>query len=80
VISMESLLVYWIIINVVTLAFFFITCCDITFLRMFNPLDIYEDIKVNWIGAHLIAFLCNILFTVLAAIYWIYKLCTFGRD
>ena len=77
---MESVLCYWIIINIVIVAFFFITCCDTMFLRMFNPLDIYEDIKVNWIGAYLIAIICNIVFTVLAVIYWIWLLCTFGRE
>ena len=44
-----------------------------------NPSWLYRNIKVNWFGAALIAFVANIALPVISLCYWLYKLCTVGR-
>lgn len=44
-----------------------------------NPRVIYDAISVNRFGAILIAVFLHILLPVIAALYWLYKLCTVGR-
>lgn len=46
---------------------------------IFNPKDIYKDIKVNWFGAYLLATVAFICMTPGAIIFWIHKICTVGR-
>lgn len=45
-----------------------------------NPVVIYNNIRVNWFGAWLLAVVCNICLPTVAIPYWIYKVCTVGRD
>lgn len=45
----------------------------------FNPIQVYEENNVNWFGCIMLVLLAHILFLPIAIIYWIYKLCTFGR-
>ena len=45
-----------------------------------NPFWIYKEIKVNWFGAFLIAIILNLLLPLISIMYWIYKLCTVGRE
>lgn len=67
-------------INVFSFIFFISIGCDTTVTNYLNPYIVYETVKVNLFGAWLIAILCNIIFIWLAVFYWIYVLCTFGRD
>ena len=45
-----------------------------------NPTHIYKYNHVNWFGAFVVAIIYNALCPIGAAIYWLYKLCTVGRD
>ena len=69
----------WFIINVFGFIFFLSTGCNPVFINCVNPINVYDEVKVNWFGAWLIAIFCNIVFTVLAVMYWVWLLCTFGR-
>ena len=44
-----------------------------------NPVVIYNNVKVNWLGAALLSIILNIAFPLISIPYWIYKLCTIGR-
>ena len=45
-----------------------------------NPKYLYEGGNLNWFGAIFVALIWNLLFAPFALIYWIYKLCTVGRN
>jgi Gpi18-like mannosyltransferase len=45
-----------------------------------NPMYLYEGGNLNWFGAIFIALIWNLLFAPFALIYWMYKLCTAGRN
>lgn len=45
----------------------------------FNPCKIYKTVKVNWFGAWLLSIFAFLVFTPIALIFYIYKLCTIGR-
>jgi hypothetical protein len=66
--------------NIFSFLFFVTTGCDTTLTNYLNPFIVYEEKKVNWFGAWLISVICNIILMRLAVFYWIYVLCTFGRD
>ena len=44
-----------------------------------NPCFIYNHTKVNWFGAIFLALIVNITLPFTSILYWLYKLCTFGR-
>ena len=68
--------IIYIIIN------FFVTMATDVCLweEFFNPYYIYRIYKVNKIGAVMIMLVAHIFFIIPAICYWIYTLCTFGRD
>lgn len=45
-----------------------------------NPKWVYDNVKVNWFGAGFLAFVGNALFIPFSVCYWLYKLCTVGRN
>lgn len=45
-----------------------------------NPMVIYNNIKVNWFGVVILTILINIFLPIMAIMYWMYKLCTIGRN
>ena len=48
-------------------------------LSFVNPMVIYDNIRVNWFGAWLLAIVINVLLPLVSITYWIYKICTVGR-
>lgn len=76
---MTNLLIGWMVINISALFILLILSLDGANFSFVNPIVIYNNIRVNWFGAWLLAVVCNILFPVIAIPYWIYKLCTAGR-
>ena len=48
-------------------------------LSFFNPIVLYNNIKVNWFGASFLAIVFNLMLPSAAVFYWIYKICTVGR-
>lgn len=44
-----------------------------------NPIYIYEDHRVNWFGAFVVALIMNAICPVVSVVYWFSKLCTVGR-
>lgn len=53
---------------------------------LFNPVKIYQNVKVNWFGSLCLAIFYHIIFLPIAIGYWVYilgwlfyKLCTIGR-
>lgn len=75
---MVELLGAWIVANVLFLIFLTGSIGDGVNCSFVNPVVIYNNIKVNWFGAVLLAIVCNIGLPVAAIPYWIYKLCTIG--
>lgn len=49
------------------------------FNKLFNPVTIYENHKVNYFGAFMITLFSNCSLFIYAICYWFYKLCTVGR-
>ena len=45
-----------------------------------NPCFIYEYTNVNWFGAILITIFYSLMMPICTAGYWLYKLCTVGRE
>lgn len=45
-----------------------------------NPITIYNTIKVNIFGTILITILFNTILAPYAIGYWVYKICTIGRN
>lgn len=54
-------------------------CLEAEGFEFVNPIYLYNQIRVNWFGAILLALIWNILFAPYAIFYWLYKLCTVGR-
>lgn len=48
-------------------------------LCFLNPLYIHKNTKLNWFGTVLICIVANLAFGPMSLLYWLYKLCTFGR-
>lgn len=44
-----------------------------------NPIDIYNIVQVNVFGCILLTLISNIILLPYSIIYWLYKLCTYGR-
>ena len=78
---MNILLIIYIAINIVGLIMCFVglTGGYVLWGNIFNPKNIYKNIKVNWFGAYLLATIAFICMTPAAIIYWLCKLCTVGR-
>lgn len=77
---MKEILFWWVSLNIAVLIVLLATCANGANCSFVNPKVIYKNIKVNWFGAWLLAVVCNICFPVVAIPYWIYKLCTIGRQ
>ena len=77
---MKELLAIWIVVNIIAIIILISTSVDGTNPSFVNPIVIYNKIKVNWFGAWLLAIVCNVALPVIAIIYWIYKICTVGRE
>lgn len=75
-----SLLTGWIVVNILALAILAIMSVDGANFSFVNPIVIYDSIRVNWFGAWLLAIVCNVALPVIAIPYWIYKICTVGRE
>lgn len=61
----------------------------ILFWKYFYPLDkrcifrpdvIYELFNVNFFSCVMLTLLFNLICPIVSIVYWIYKLCTIGRD
>jgi hypothetical protein len=55
------------------------SCNDVNF-SFVNPIVIYKKLPVNWFGAALLSIASHVVFPVIAILYWLYKLCTVGRE
>ena len=77
---METLFTAWIVANILAIFILGIMSDDGANLSFVNPIVIYNNIRVNWFGAWLLAILCNVALPAVAIPYWIYKICTVGRD
>lgn len=76
----SKILGLWIALNIIAIITLVATCVDGGNCSFVNPKVIYKNVKVNWFGAWLLAVVCNVCFPVVAIPYWIYKLCTIGRQ
>lgn len=47
---------------------------------LFIPANLYDAIRVNWFGAWFLSIIANIVGLPFAIVFWIYQLCTIGRD
>ena len=77
------ILVVWSLIGMMILGV--MVCADIPLAKkaegfeMLNPIWIYNIIRVNWLGAFVIALFFNVLCPIGAIGYWLYKAFTVGR-
>lgn len=69
-----------VVLNCMVLFILLIPYGDSANFSFVNPIVIYKNIKVNWFGAWALSILLNILLPAIAIPYWIYKICTVGRD
>jgi hypothetical protein len=70
-----GLILIYIILNIVHLS-------NLSVKRMensFNPIRVYKDNNVNWLGCIILVLLAHLLFLPISIVYWFYKLCTVGR-
>ena len=73
--SLIGLILAYIFLNGIFLVNFSIENMEIGF----NPIRVYKENNVNWLGCIMLVLLAHFLFLPIAIIYWIYKLCTVGR-
>ena len=45
-----------------------------------NPIHVHKYNHVNWFGAIIVALVYNALCPIGSVCYWLYKLCTIGRE
>ncbi len=45
-----------------------------------NPIWLYKHTSVNVFGAIFLSIVFNLMCPIIAIIYWLYKLCTVGRE
>ena len=48
--------------------------------EVYNPIIIYKHYKVNYFGCFLLTLFFHIIFLLPAPFFWLYKLCTVGRE
>lgn len=77
---MATLFTVWIVANILVWFFLAMALDDGVNPSFVNPIVIYNNIRVNWFGAWLLAIVCNVGLPTVAIPYWIYKICTVGRD
>ena len=78
--NMEGLFVAWTVVNIFAVFILAVTSVDGVNPSFVNPIVIYNNIKINWFGAWLLAIMCNVALPAIAIPYWIYKICTVGRE
>ena len=76
---MYTLLALWVVVNIFSLFLIFVTLADGSNFSFVNPIVIHKNIRVNWLGAWLLAIALNICLPIVSIPYWIYKACTVGR-
>ena len=72
------LITAYVVLNI-GVAFIIIVNCDKLNFSFVNPFVIYKNIKMNWFGTILLTIIFNIMFPLIAVLYWLYKLVTVGR-
>lgn len=72
-------LCFWCIIDLFLLALLR-TEADLRLAEIFIPANLYDALPVNWFGAWFLAIIANIVGLPFAIGFWIYQLCTIGRD
>lgn len=70
-----GLILVYVFINVIILLYLSIEDMETSF----NPIRVYKENNVNWLGCIMLVLLAHILFLPISLIYWFYKLCTCGR-
>ena len=77
----EILIILYATTHVIAMVFCLITeAYNYNGFAWVNPLFIYRNAKVNWFGASLLALIANVSIPCCAILYWVYKLCTVGRE
>ena len=74
--NIESLILSYVLLNVIC---FWLSCVGWSNFSFVNPIVIYKNIKMNWVGVILTTIILNILLPAVSVPYWIYKLLTVGR-
>lgn len=74
--ALLSLIATYIAVNIAVFIIAFTADCGFSFV---NPVIIYKNVKMNWVGVILLTIILNLLFTLASICYWIYKLLTVGR-
>lgn len=49
-------------------------------LQWINPIVIYNNVSVNWFGCIVLTILAHAIAGPWVCLYWLYKLCTVGRE
>lgn len=75
---MGQVLLVWIAINLI--CFLIVIFTEGNNFSFVNPIVIYKNLEVNWFGAILLAIIFNAFFPIISIPYWIYKICTVGRN
>ena len=71
-------LCFWCTLDLLLLT---ILCTKINCLaEILIPTNLYDALPVNWFGAWFLSILANIIGLPFAICFWIYKLCTIGRE
>ena len=75
---LENLIIAYIVLNIGVTLIITVNCEYLNF-SFVNPFVIYKNIKMNWFGTILLTIIFNIMFPLIAVLYWFYKLVTVGR-
>ena len=74
------IVVLWIIANAAAPTIIVLNLDEDWNFSFVNPIVIYDNLLVNWFGAWLLAIVLNVLLPTVSIPYWIYKICTVGRN
>ena len=72
-------LCFWCILDLLLLVLLR-TEADLRLAEIFIPANLYDALPVNWFGAWFLAIIATIIGLPFAIGFWIYQLCTIGRD
>lgn len=72
-------LCFWLVIDVILLKILHEEA-NLWLAEIFIPANLYNALPVNWFGAWFLAIIATIIGLPFAIGFWIYQLCTIGRD
>lgn len=70
---------FWYIVDILLLAVLH-EWTNLWLAEVIIPTNLHDALPVNWFGAWFLSILANVIGLPLAIGFWVYRLCTIGRE